>query len=133
MISDVATTGNSGSGVFDAGNKCLLGIMSRKILRGQTVEMPKARKKISPNILYRHRKFAPSYQLTIAFNRRWTCFEVSCSRKRTGATFMFTVYAKLKERAQSLWRLWLLCNPRTARSLLRPRVGWLRSLCLCCC
>ncbi len=32
VISDVATTGNSGSGVFDAGQKCLLGIMSRKIL-----------------------------------------------------------------------------------------------------
>jgi Trypsin-like peptidase domain len=31
LISDVATTGNSGSGVFDAGTKCLLGIMSRKI------------------------------------------------------------------------------------------------------
>jgi len=31
LISDVATTGNSGSGVFDAGQKCLLGIMSRKI------------------------------------------------------------------------------------------------------
>ena len=31
LISDVATTGNSGSGVFDAGNKCLLGIMSRKL------------------------------------------------------------------------------------------------------
>ena len=31
VISDVATTGNSGSGVFDAGNKCLLGIVSRKI------------------------------------------------------------------------------------------------------
>jgi hypothetical protein len=31
VISDVATTGNSGSGVFDAGNKCLLGIMSRKL------------------------------------------------------------------------------------------------------
>jgi hypothetical protein len=31
VISDVATTGNSGSGVFDVGNKCLLGIMSRKI------------------------------------------------------------------------------------------------------
>jgi hypothetical protein len=31
LISDVATTGNSGSGVFDAGHKCLLGIMSRKI------------------------------------------------------------------------------------------------------
>jgi len=32
VISDVATTGNSGSGVFDAANKCLLGIMSRKIV-----------------------------------------------------------------------------------------------------
>jgi S1-C subfamily serine protease len=31
VISDVATTGNSGSGVFDAGQKCLLGIISRKI------------------------------------------------------------------------------------------------------
>ena len=30
IIPDVATTGNSGSGVFDAGQKCLLGIMSRK-------------------------------------------------------------------------------------------------------
>jgi hypothetical protein len=32
VISDVATTGNSGSGVFDAATKCLLGIMSRKIM-----------------------------------------------------------------------------------------------------
>jgi hypothetical protein len=31
VISDVASTGNSGSGVFDARRKCLLGIMSRKI------------------------------------------------------------------------------------------------------
>lgn len=31
LIGDVATTGNSGSGVFDARNQCLLGIMSRKI------------------------------------------------------------------------------------------------------
>ena len=31
VISDVASTGNSGSGVFDAASKCLLGIMSRKI------------------------------------------------------------------------------------------------------
>ena len=31
VISDVARTGNSGSGVFDAKDKCLLGIMSRKI------------------------------------------------------------------------------------------------------
>ena len=30
-IADVATTGNSGSGVFDAGDLCLLGIVSRKI------------------------------------------------------------------------------------------------------
>ena len=31
LIGDVATTGNSGSGVFDANRKCLLGIMSQKI------------------------------------------------------------------------------------------------------
>lgn len=31
VIVDVATTGNSGSGVFDAEHQCLLGIMSRKI------------------------------------------------------------------------------------------------------
>jgi hypothetical protein len=31
VIRDVATTRNSGSGVFDAGQKCLLGIMIRKI------------------------------------------------------------------------------------------------------
>jgi hypothetical protein len=31
VIRDVAQTGNSGSGVFDANKKCLLGIMSRKI------------------------------------------------------------------------------------------------------
>jgi hypothetical protein len=30
LISDVGTTENSGSGVFDAGNKCLLGIITRK-------------------------------------------------------------------------------------------------------
>jgi hypothetical protein len=33
VIKDVATTGNSGSGVFDLSQKCLLGIMSRKIQR----------------------------------------------------------------------------------------------------
>jgi hypothetical protein len=31
VIADVARTGNSGSGVFDAEKKCLLGIISRKI------------------------------------------------------------------------------------------------------
>jgi Trypsin-like peptidase domain len=32
LIGDVATTGNSGSGVFDPDRKCLLGIMSRKFV-----------------------------------------------------------------------------------------------------
>jgi S1-C subfamily serine protease len=31
LIADVATTGNSGSGVFDAADLCLLGIITRKI------------------------------------------------------------------------------------------------------
>jgi hypothetical protein len=35
VIGDVATTGNSGSGVFDAWEQCLLGIMSRKISVGR--------------------------------------------------------------------------------------------------
>jgi hypothetical protein len=35
-ISDVATTGNSGSGVFDATQKCLLGIISAKIQSTET-------------------------------------------------------------------------------------------------
>jgi S1-C subfamily serine protease len=35
-IADVAGTGNSGSGVFDAQRKCLLGIMSRKISQSRT-------------------------------------------------------------------------------------------------
>ena len=34
LIRDVATTGDSGSGVFDSEKKCLLGIMSRKITGG---------------------------------------------------------------------------------------------------
>jgi S1-C subfamily serine protease len=36
IIGDVARTGNSGSGVFDAQKKCLLGIMSRKITQVRT-------------------------------------------------------------------------------------------------
>jgi hypothetical protein len=35
-IADVAQTGNSGSGVFDAQNRCLVGIMSRKISQSRT-------------------------------------------------------------------------------------------------
>ena len=34
FIADVASTGNSGSGVFDPKQKCVLGIMSRKIVIG---------------------------------------------------------------------------------------------------
>ena len=36
VIADVAQTGNSGSGVFDAQRRCLLGIMSRKISVSRT-------------------------------------------------------------------------------------------------
>ncbi len=36
VIADVATTGNSGSGVFDAARLCLMGIMSRKIQTAST-------------------------------------------------------------------------------------------------
>lgn len=36
VIADVARTGNSGSGVFDAQTRCLLGIMSRKISQTRT-------------------------------------------------------------------------------------------------
>lgn len=36
VIADVALTGNSGSGVFDARRRCLLGIMSRKISQSRT-------------------------------------------------------------------------------------------------
>ncbi len=37
VISDVARTGNSGSGVFDSTQRCLLGIMSRKITQSRTI------------------------------------------------------------------------------------------------
>lgn len=36
IIRDVATTGNSGSGLFDANRQCLLGVMSRKISQIRT-------------------------------------------------------------------------------------------------
>jgi Trypsin-like peptidase domain len=35
-IADVATTGNSGSGVFDANRQCLMGIISAKIQQSET-------------------------------------------------------------------------------------------------
>jgi hypothetical protein len=34
LIGDVATTGNSGSGVFDPDRRCLHGVMSRKFMQG---------------------------------------------------------------------------------------------------
>jgi hypothetical protein len=37
VIADVDRTGNSGSGVFDAQQRCLLGIMSRKISQSRTL------------------------------------------------------------------------------------------------
>ena len=43
LIGEVATTGNSGSGVFDPNRKCLLGIMSQKI----TSHMPEGDKDIA--------------------------------------------------------------------------------------
>jgi Trypsin-like peptidase domain len=45
VIKDVATTGNSGSGVFDAGQKCLLGIMSRKITVSPNSKAPESEQK----------------------------------------------------------------------------------------
>jgi Trypsin-like peptidase domain len=45
VISDVATTGNSGSGVFDARKKCLLGIMSRKIYVSPNSKSPESEQK----------------------------------------------------------------------------------------
>jgi hypothetical protein len=45
VIRDVATTGNSGSGVFDAGQKCLLGIISLKIYQTPSSEAPESEQK----------------------------------------------------------------------------------------
>jgi hypothetical protein len=45
VIRDVATTGNSGSGVFDAGQKCLLGIISLKIYQTPSSEAPESEHK----------------------------------------------------------------------------------------
>jgi hypothetical protein len=40
VIADVASTGNSGAGVFDAETKCLLGIISRKISEYRSAKRP---------------------------------------------------------------------------------------------
>ena len=46
VIADVARTGNSGSGVFDAQQRCLLGIMSRKISLSRTRRIPEKPKRV---------------------------------------------------------------------------------------
>src|SRR5262245_40496795 len=48
VISDVTPALNSGSGVFDAGQKCLLGIISRKIMRSNSAEAGIAAKYFVP-------------------------------------------------------------------------------------
>jgi hypothetical protein len=49
---DCATTRNSGSGVFDAGRKCLLGIMSRKIsVRANSADAAGEEKDIAKNFV----------------------------------------------------------------------------------
>ena len=45
VIRDVATTGNSGSGVFDAGQKCLLGIVSLKIYQTPSNQAPESERR----------------------------------------------------------------------------------------
>src|SRR5262249_43297240 len=48
VIRDVTPALNSGSGVFDAGQKCLLGIISRKIMRSNSAEAGIAAKYFVP-------------------------------------------------------------------------------------
>ena len=62
LIGDVATTGNSGSGVFDATRKCLLGIVSRKFFRqmqadGKTVSIDVAKYFVPASMI---RNFIPA-------------------------------------------------------------------------
>jgi hypothetical protein len=45
VISDVTSALNSGSGVFDAGQKCLLGIVSRKIYVSPSSVAPESERK----------------------------------------------------------------------------------------
>jgi hypothetical protein len=62
VIRDVATTGNSGSGVFDAGQKCLLGIISLKIYQTPSSGAPENEQKD----IAKYFVPAPSFQLSVA-------------------------------------------------------------------
>jgi hypothetical protein len=48
LIADVATTGNSGSGVFDPNRKCLLGIMSDRRVRCGNAILSASRRLLPP-------------------------------------------------------------------------------------
>jgi hypothetical protein len=60
LIADVATTGNSGSGVFDPVNRCLMGIMSRKI---QIATVGKQDLGGKPNMVDLAKYFVPAQQI----------------------------------------------------------------------
>jgi hypothetical protein len=74
VISDVATTGNSGSGVFDAGQKCLLGIMSRKIYVPANSAGAGSEDRDIAKYFVRQRSSAPSSRRDIAFEGKYRPF-----------------------------------------------------------
>ena len=79
VIRDVATTGNSGSGVFDAGSKCLLGIMSRKLfVRSNDADAGSEQKDIA-------KYFVPASAIRTFIPANYR-FKVSRPSSRTGAT-----------------------------------------------
>jgi hypothetical protein len=82
LIRDVATTGNSGSGVFDATRKCLLGIMSRKIQARPLGADSEASPAISRNISCRLRSSDSSYRRSIGLESAYISGCVSIGRVR---------------------------------------------------
>jgi hypothetical protein len=60
VIADVATTGNSGSGVFDPARQCLMGIMSRKI---QTVIERKGGPETTRTVVDLAKYFVPAAEI----------------------------------------------------------------------
>jgi hypothetical protein len=60
LIADVATTGNSGSGVFDPVNQCLMGIMSRKL---QSAGPPKQPPDSNPKLYDIAKYFIPAREI----------------------------------------------------------------------
>ena len=94
VISDVASTGNSGSGVFDASRKCLLGIMSRKIQMPVRIG-PRSELKISPNTLCPRLRSARSYRLRVGFSVLTADMRSGWRQRRTVARFQRTQREKL--------------------------------------